>query len=377
MPILTHIVVKPTLACTAKCPTCALRRRLHSAKKSGEMLGFERWREVFAEADHLGVSHLIISGGEPTLYEHLPELIREGKGRGWQVRVNTNGSLITYEYARTLLDAGLDIICISLYAADGGKMAAMRGNPSLWEKAVGAIRIFAGLEGDYPGFEIRGQTILTRQNLFDLPQLIGLHSRLGSRSLTLSYLEGDFENRHLPRMEDIRRFREETIPRALLSCGSLKPFVRLAARRNIERIFSPAMLAPSEWASGEYWDRAKPCHVPVSQAIILASGDVHPCNMVEYAHDPVAGNILEESLTDIWNGGAWRDFRKRRHEKCHLCPINLHSSIQLRPMSWVAVLYSLLFYNKGLSHKTNRLVSLGDGLRKRMSQIVPSLGSDR
>jgi radical SAM protein with 4Fe4S-binding SPASM domain len=366
MPLVRHIVIKPTLACTAKCPTCALRRQLHTDLKGGSTLSLDQWQEIFKEANSLGASYLTISGGEPTLYEYLPELIRAGKSYSWQVRVNSNGSLITREYARCLLDAGLDIMCISLYAASNDKMTAMRGNPTLWQKATNAISIFAKLEADYPHFEIISQTILSRNNYSDFPALLELHAGLGSRSITVSYLEGDFEKKYLLGMEEIKRFREQVIPQALLFCNSQKSFSRLVARLNVKRIFSPSMLSLSDWASGHYWRRERSCRVPSNQILILANGDVHPCNIIEYCHNPVAGNLFEQSLTDIWNGEIWRNYRICLHEKCYLCPINRHIRIQLRPKNMISALYSVIFYDMALSHKAYWLISLWSVIRKRM-----------
>jgi len=337
-PELRDVVIKQTLACTANCPTCALRRHVHADLKGGTSLSFERWRDLLAEAAELGASRLIISGGEPTLYRELAGLVETGRRHGLSVRVNSNGSLITEEYARSLLDAGLDVMCISLYATSPERMAAMRGNPVLWKKATDAIRILAALERDYPAFEVRSQTILSRENLADFPALLEIHASLGSRHVTVSYLEGDFERQHLPRAADVRRFREAVLPEALRVCHAQGPLAGRLAARNVGRLFSPALLAADDWEAGRYWSRDRGCRVPSRQALILANGDVHPCNIVEYTHEPVVGNLTGPSLTAVWNGEAWRRFRASGHDRCHLCPINRHTGVFLGPGSLIAAL---------------------------------------
>ncbi len=274
-PAARFVVIKPTLACTANCPTCSLRRLLHADARKEAALGLDDWRQVLEDAVALGAMQLTISGGEPTLYGQLAGLVRAGKRLGLRVRVNSNGSLITEAYALSLLDAGLDVMCISLYAASPERMAAMRGNPTLWKKATDAIRILAALERDYPAFEIRSQTILSRENVAEFPALLALHASLGSRHVTVSYLEGDFDRQHLPRVEDVARFREEVLPEALRVCRAQGPLAGRLAARNAGRLFSPALLAADDWASGRYWSRERPCAVPSHQALILANGDVH------------------------------------------------------------------------------------------------------
>lgn len=369
-PAARFVVIKPTLACTANCPTCSLRRLLHADARKEAALGLDDWRQVLEDAVALGAMQLTISGGEPTLYGQLAGLVRAGKRLGLRVRVNSNGSLITEAYALSLLDAGLDVMCISLYAASPERMAAMRGNPTLWKKATDAIRILAALERDYPAFEIRSQTILSRENVAEFPALLALHASLGSRHVTVSYLEGDFDRQHLPRVEDVARFREEVLPEALRVCRAQGPLAGRLAARNAGRLFSPALLAADDWASGRYWSRERPCAVPSHQALILANGDVHPCNIVEYAHEPVVGNVLRQPLAEVWNGAAWRDFRAGRHERCSQCPINRHTGIALRPRRLIDAIYGAVFFDKAHARRTYGLMGLRRAVAKRLGPHV-------
>ncbi len=364
MPLLRDLVIKPTLACTANCPTCALRRHLHADLKGSGTLPFERWRDLLAEAAALGASRVTISGGEPTLYPRLAGLVEAGRRHGCEVRVNSNGSLITEPYAKQLLDAGLSVMCVSLYASTGAKMADMRGNATLWGKAAEAIRIFAALEAEYPGFEIRSQTILSRDNLDDLPALLDLHARLGSRHVTVSYLEGDFEGQRLPRAADVARFRQAVLPDAVRVCRARRGPAGLLAARSVGRLFSPAILAAGDWSSGRYWSRERGCRVPSYQALILANGDVHPCNIVEYTHEPVVGNVSRESLTGVWTGEAWREFRAARHPGCRFCPINRHTGVFLRPRSLIEALAGTIFYDRAHADRARRVVEAWTALRR-------------
>lgn len=78
--------------------------------------------------------------------------------------------------------------------------------------------------------------------------------------------------------------------------------------------------------------------MPSLQALILVDGDVHPCNIVQHAHEPVVGNVLRQPLTEERNGAAWSDFRAGRPARCSQCPINRHTSVFLRPRAPIAAL---------------------------------------
>ena len=331
---LRHLVIKPCLACTANCPTCASRRDLHRSARHARTLSLDDWRRILAEARDLGVERFDISGGEPTLYPHLVDLIEIGRAYGWYIGLNTNGSLIDRAYAERLLRAGVNRVGVSLYSPEPDVHDSMRRSRGLWHTATEAIRVLRSLEPQFPDFKVVTQTLLCRENHRSLPELLELHHSLGSHLLALTYLEGDFERQYLLTEDEIQDFKQHVLPRAVAFCDKLDGAVRENARRTLESLFSEDKLALPEWARGEYQPvrtNAPPCRRPQEFTILLANGDVHPCNMIEYTHEPVMGNLFEQSLGDIWSGDQWNRFRKELFDRCALCPINLYMGVPLSP----------------------------------------------
>jgi uncharacterized radical SAM superfamily Fe-S cluster-containing enzyme len=77
---------------------------------------------------------LQLSGGEPTLRDDLPELIRFAKEAGCgYVQLNTNGIRLAQEsdYAKSLADAGLDIVFLQFDGTRDGIYETLRGAPLL------------------------------------------------------------------------------------------------------------------------------------------------------------------------------------------------------------------------------------------------------
>ncbi len=80
---------------------------------------------------------LQLSGGEPSLRDDLPELIRFAKSSGCSyVQINTNGIRLARdpEYVHQLADAGLDIVFLQFDGTDDNIFLALRGNPLLQTK---------------------------------------------------------------------------------------------------------------------------------------------------------------------------------------------------------------------------------------------------
>jgi uncharacterized radical SAM superfamily Fe-S cluster-containing enzyme len=74
---------------------------------------------------------LQLAGGEPTIRDDLPEIIRMGKELGFtETMVSTNGVRMgkSFEYTKSLVDAGMDAIYLQFDATD---------NPEVWKKVRG------------------------------------------------------------------------------------------------------------------------------------------------------------------------------------------------------------------------------------------------
>lgn len=86
---------------------------------------------------------LQLSGGEPTLRDDLPRLVRFAKSAGCGcVQLNTNGLRLARDpdYAARLTEAGLDIVFLQFDGVDDRIYQTLRGAPLLKEKTE-AIRV--------------------------------------------------------------------------------------------------------------------------------------------------------------------------------------------------------------------------------------------
>ena len=108
--------------CNFKCPYC---RRI-----GGADLPFEEAERTLRLWGSQGLKNIRFSGGEPTLYPRLPELVRLAKTLGCKhIAVSSNGSASPFIY-NMLLTEGVNDFSISLdacCASDGDMMSGVRG----------------------------------------------------------------------------------------------------------------------------------------------------------------------------------------------------------------------------------------------------------
>ena len=101
-------------------------------------------RQIAAEC---GGPLLQLSGGEPTMRDDLPELVRYAKEAGCSyVQLNTNGIRLAQEpdYAARLAEAGLDIVFLQFDGTKNEIYETLRGAPLL-ETKLEAIRVCSAL----------------------------------------------------------------------------------------------------------------------------------------------------------------------------------------------------------------------------------------
>lgn len=322
--MLTDLTIKPTLRCIARCEFCSERQALHRDQRRTRWLDVAEWQALFVQAHGLGVQRLAISGGEPTLYPGLVALVRHGKSLGWRVELRTNGGRLDLAQAHQLAEAGLDQVLLSLHGARPGTHDRLRGLPGLWHKAI-AARQHLATAAAATGHDVRVvvQTILCSQNLEEFAKLLRLACRLHVDGVLICHVENDAQRRHhLLDEAAIARFRGSIVPAAVRVVQEeiADRVVRRLAIGALHRLFARPGITAAQYATGIYRP-ASPCHKPACQAIVLASGDVHPCNMVEYSRQPVVGNLRDHSLAQLWRGPAWSAFRRSGFDLCAQCPV--------------------------------------------------------
>lgn len=157
-----------TSRCNFNCPYC---RGMKNEDK-GDM--------SYDDASHVvelwasdKLKNIRFSGGEPTLWPRLVELVSFAKERGIErVALSTNGSA-DFEIYEGLAKAGVNDFSISLdscCASTGDKMA---GNLPIWDKVVDNIKRIAEISYTTVG------VVLTEENQGELQQIIEVASSLG------------------------------------------------------------------------------------------------------------------------------------------------------------------------------------------------------
>lgn len=161
-----------TDACNFRCPYC---RKLDD----GGVLPLEKAKETVLLWASEGLRNVRFSGGEPTVYPGLLELVRYTKALGVErIAISTNGSA-SLDYYQRLIDAGVNDFSISLdacCAAYGDKIAGVVGS---WEKVVQNIRNLSRLTYVTLGI------VVTEETVGDLLETVRFADSLGPADIRI------------------------------------------------------------------------------------------------------------------------------------------------------------------------------------------------
>ena len=121
---------------------------------------------------------LVLSGGEPLYRSDIFQLARYATDKGLRVALATNGTLVTKEVARMIVDSGVKRVSISLDGADSATHDTFRGIPGAFDAAVQGLRNLKAL-----GMSVQINMTIARHNAEQLPDVLRLAKSIGADAL--------------------------------------------------------------------------------------------------------------------------------------------------------------------------------------------------
>jgi len=299
-----YVQVNPTNLCNLRCHGCLY----HSSKMRGvsPTVGDVRYmpldlvETLCEELPSVGTHEAIICGeGESLLYPHWFDMVSSFKRAGLRMQLFTNGTLLDESTAELLLDSGLDVLNVSLWATSTEEYAKCYPgtDPENFRKTLDGIRLLTGLKAKHqtplPTVVLAGP--LNRYNYTSIDKRIALADEVGCDGVRFSPFAdwtGEFASATVPD-EEI-----ETV------CEDLANSKRVLESLSLSHNLDEALLRYR--LGGEVWLHV-PCYAGWFYANISFDGLVKPCGRCP---TPL-GNLHESSFEDIWNGPKYRAFRAK------------------------------------------------------------------
>jgi len=254
-----RIWVEPTNKCNLACVMCS--NKTFAPEEIGFM-DFDLFKKIVNEARHFIYDMNIHHRGESTLHPRFPEMIEYAAKNGITVKFHTNGTLLTEDKCRALIEAGLALISFSF---DGYN-----------KKSYESIRVNANFE----------KTLQNIERLYSIKQQLGRKNP----KMVMEVMEA---------LEGFEYQPEEK-----------KAF--LARLHFLDRLI---IKKPHNWGGNVSSDAFNDndlvaCTMPWHSQVILWDGRVGPCPHDFFAKI-ILGDVREKSLVEIFNNRATRQLRER------------------------------------------------------------------
>jgi MoaA/NifB/PqqE/SkfB family radical SAM enzyme len=335
---LTKIYIEPTSLCNLNCRTC-IRNSWEEPLGRMSLVTFKR---ILTGIQEISRPLTIFFGGlgEPLFHPDIVEMVVLAKDAGCRVELITNGTLLSPALSRQFIDAGLDMLWVSLDGATPESYSDIRLGARLPQVLQNIEAFRAARRGiDDREIEIGIVFVVMRRNIGDLPAILRLRTRLGASRIFISnilpYTEEMCEEiQYLRAMSDV-----------YIGPSNWSPHIDLP---RIDTNESTRQALYSIWhggyhlsVNGDRIDRGmNRCPFISRGSLAIAwDGSLSPCPPLMHDHDSyldnfsnkyprhsrryVIGNISDHSLKDLWLQPAYLDFRRRVQEfnfsPCSMC----------------------------------------------------------
>jgi len=312
---------------TSKCPFDCVFCSRKLLRGDGQHMDFALYESLIASLQRPEIIRLNYSG-ESAHYPHLGEAIRLAKSTGAVTELVSALASIPVDKLRDLLLSGLDRLTVSVHTLDPQGFQQIYRFSSLDAMRERLAQFLAMRRELNARTRLDFAFVATHDNVQDLPALAAYALETGvseifvhpvlKRDPIAADFSAETDGTHLT--ADFRR----ELAAAVEAAGRAAPNVRVmianpsAEGESHDLSFTPRYY-PGPLPAGA---RIATCDQnPWETVHVLANGDVVVCEV----QDKVAlGNLGCQSLEEVWNGPAYRDFRRRYSAgdpaPCRDCP---------------------------------------------------------
>ena len=266
-------LVQVTNRCNMQCSFCDF---WPNGVPSREELTLGDYQRIASELAGLGCFLVSIEGGEPLVRPDLVDIVRAFAERHVAL-LYTNGWYIDAPKARSLFDAGLTQVGVSIDFPDAARHDGKRRWPNAFRNACHAVELLRDA-APHGGKQVHVMSVLMKDNQDDVEGLLALSASLGvGHCFTLLSGKG------------LRRGHIDAMPTRALSAELADAW----HRHPHMRMFRDYLGRMDQFLAGGDMPR---CHAGAQSFNIDHVGNVAPC--IEKIDRP-AGNVRREPLRDI------------------------------------------------------------------------------
>ena len=299
------LYLEVTNRCNLLCETCP--RTFETLEPPADM-SWELFTRIVDQVPN--IARVVLHGvGEPMLVKDLPRMVRYLKDRGTYVLFNTNGTLMQPKKFQQIIDTGLDELRVSLDAADRESYARIRGK-DFFNRIVRDVGKFIAYQREVGAATPRVSLWLTglKETIEQLPAFVRLAATMGVKEVHLQRLVFDEAGYGLARADSSLFESSQAEEKAAIEAAQV-----IGAELDVTLDASGATepgLSLKRQSDAQPWST---CRRPWSLMYFTAHGRALPCCIAPFSvrgySNYTLGDATQQTLREIWDSPAYRDFR--------------------------------------------------------------------
>ena len=292
----TRIIFCVTLKCNIKCKQCSIW-----SMDKPEELSTDEWKKVISDLRRwIGPTRIQLAGGETFVRKDITEIIRYATQNDVLTGVVTNGTMISRELAKDIVDSGLGYIHVSVDGINAETHDHIRGIPGIHEKAMKSIDYLVDASRG-SGMSCCLATIIMKKNMHELVDLVKLVEK--------KKLDGIIFNPLVPTIDSDPEWYKKTD----LWFDDLTEINKvldelIALKKKGARILNPPeqLEAMKKYFEQPYLTMVERCMVGITNLSITCDGYIHTCFKM-----PPLGNVREITPQEAWNSMKAKEVRNK------------------------------------------------------------------
>ena len=290
-----HVSIEPSSKCNLHCIMCT--RETLAQKPLNINMSFEDFKKIIDQFEN--PADVVLCGvGEPLLNKHLVDMVQYITDKGWNANVINNATLMTEKKSHELIEAGIKKVTFSIHGGTAETHHLIRQGPKnvdSLERVYQNIKRFVEIRNERKSDAyVIANYLAARQTVSEFGKTLRTAKEIGI---------------------------DEVVALRLINVHGTLADLEVSDAQAREMI-NYKKLAKELGIKFSFWEGAGGCRELWECVFIMSNGDVAPCDGWVYDMPPM-GNVLEESMTSIWNSQKYKDLRqkflKRELEWCENC----------------------------------------------------------
>lgn len=251
-----------------------------------------------------GCQLVVMSGGEPLIVPNIRDIIRRLKAADKAIKINTNGYNLM-DLADFMIESKVEVIDISIDGPDSESHDTIRGKTGSFDNALEALKYIRAKRKDKPYISVR--SVIMKDNWFHVPRFVETFKPFVEN---ISFQPIHNIESHHQVVDQSVMFEEQAtqieveLTKMLEQVAKIHPSLDSSYYREFPRfLFHPETM------------KKKALHSCLLTWLNFLPINEHGTGL---SCSQEIGNLYNESIEDMWNGNARKDFLRSisKYGKC-------------------------------------------------------------